>query len=162
MISWINDNMILGPSDLVMKLKKDLMKPFECDNCGELTEYIGNKIKRVSEDAIRLVQTVLTQSYEDEFELGNRCYNTPAQPGTVLMRPTEDEEVLSATNQTTLRSGVGKLMYQMQYSRPNIAQAVRDLARYMMRGNSKMLNAMYRCMRYVLCTRDAGLLLKPS
>jgi hypothetical protein len=32
-----------------------------------------------------LVQTVLTQSYEDEFELGKRCYNTPAQPGTVLM-----------------------------------------------------------------------------
>ncbi len=86
----------------------------------------------------------------------------PAQPGTVLMHPTEDEEVLSATDQTTLRSGMGKLMYQMQYSRPNIAQAVRDLARYMTRGNSKMLDAMYRCMRYVLCTRDAGLLLKPS
>ncbi len=29
-------------------------------------------------------------------------------------------------------------------------------------GNSKTLDAMYRCMRYVLCTKDAGLLLKPS
>jgi hypothetical protein len=162
MISWINDNMIVGPSDLVMKLKNNLMKQFECDNCGELTEYIRNKIKCVGEDAIRLVQTVLTQSYEDEFELGKRCYNTPAQPGTVLMRPTEGKEVLSATDQTALRSGVGKLMYQMQYSRPDIAQAVHDLAQYMTRGNSKTLGAMYRCMRYVLCTRDAGLLLKPS
>ncbi len=71
--------------------------------------------------AIQLVQTVLTQSYEDEFELGKRCYNMPAQPGTVLMHPTEGEEVLSVTDQTTLRSGMGKLMYQMQYSRPNIA-----------------------------------------
>jgi hypothetical protein len=149
MISWINDNMIVGPFDLVMKLKKDLIKQFECDDCGELTEYIVNKIKCVGEDAIRLVQTVLTQSYEDEFELGKRCYNTPAQPGTVLMQPTEGKEVLSATNQTTLRSGVGKLMYQMQYSRPDIAQAVCDLARYMTRGNSKTLDAMYRCMRYV-------------
>ncbi len=52
MISWIDVNMIVGPSDLVMKLKKDLMKQFECDNCRELTEYIGNKIERVSEDAI--------------------------------------------------------------------------------------------------------------
>ncbi len=65
--------MIIGPSDLVMKLKKDLMKQFECDDCGELTEYIRNKIERISEDAIRLVQTVLTQSYEDEFELEKRC-----------------------------------------------------------------------------------------
>jgi hypothetical protein len=68
------------------------------------------------------------QSYEDEFELGKRYYNTPAQPGTVLMHPTKGKEVLSATDQTTLRSGMGKLMYQMQYSRPDIAQAVCDLA----------------------------------
>ena len=31
MISWINDNMILGPADLVMELKAELMKQFECD-----------------------------------------------------------------------------------------------------------------------------------
>jgi hypothetical protein len=52
-------------------------------------------------------------------------------------------------------------MCQMQYSRPDIAQAVQDLARYMSCGNSKTLEAMKRCMRYVLCTREAGLLLKP-
>ncbi len=52
MISWIDDNMIVGPSDLVMKLKSNLMKEFECDDCGELTEYIGNKIECVGEDAI--------------------------------------------------------------------------------------------------------------
>ncbi len=89
-----------------------------------LIEYIGNKIERVGEDAIQLVQTVLTQSYKDEFELGNRCYNMPAQPGTVLMHPVKDEEVLKPEDQTTLRSRVGKLMYQMQYLRPDIAQAV--------------------------------------
>jgi hypothetical protein len=53
-------------------------------------------------------------------------------------------------------------MYQMQYLRPDIAQAVQDLARYTSCMNSKMLEAMKRCMRYVLCTRQAGLLLKPS
>jgi hypothetical protein len=52
--------MIVGPSDLVLKLKSNLMEQFECNNCGVLTEYIGNKIERVGEDAIRLVQTVLT------------------------------------------------------------------------------------------------------
>jgi hypothetical protein len=78
MISWIDDNMIVGPSDLVLKLKSNLMEQFECDDCGELIEYIRNKIERVGEDAIQLVQTVLTQSYEVEFELENRCYNTPS------------------------------------------------------------------------------------
>jgi hypothetical protein len=162
MISWIDDNMIVGPSDLVLKLKSNLMEQFEYDNCGELTEYIGNKIECFGEDAIRLVQTVLTQSYEDELNLGNKCYNMPAQPGMVLMRPGQGKEVLNSEDQTTLRYGVGKLMYQMHYSRPDIAQAVRDLAQYMTCRNSNTLEAMKRCMRFVLCSRNAGLLLKPS
>ncbi len=56
---------------------------------------------------IQLVQTVLTQSYEDEFNIGNRCYNTPAQPETVLMHPVKGEEVLNSEDQIMLRSGVG-------------------------------------------------------
>jgi hypothetical protein len=112
MISWINDNMIVGPSDLVLKLKSNLMEHFKCNDCGVLTEYIGNKIERLGENVIQLVQTVLTQSYE--------------QPGTILMHPAKGEEVLKPQDQTTLRSGVGKLMYQMQYLRPDIAQAVQD------------------------------------
>ena len=162
MISWIDDNMIVGPSDLVLKLKSNLMEQFECDDCGELTEYIGNKIEHVGKDAIQLVWTVLAQSYEDEFELGNRCYNMPAQPGMVLMHPVKGKEILKSEDQTTLRSGVGKLMYQMQYLRPDIAQAVYDLAQYMTRGNLKTPEAMKRCLRFVLCSREAGLLLKPS
>ncbi len=77
------------------------------------------------------------------------------------MCPVKGKEVLNSDNQTTLRSGMGKLMYQMQYSRPDIAQAVCDLARYMTYGNSKTLEAMKRRMRFVLFSRNAGLLLKP-
>jgi hypothetical protein len=60
MISWIDDNMIVGPSNLVLKLKRNLMERFKCDDCGELTEYTGNKIERIGEDAIQLVLTALT------------------------------------------------------------------------------------------------------
>ena len=52
MISWINDDMIPGPSHLVMQLKKDLMQQFDCDDCGCLEEYVGNKIEYVGNDAI--------------------------------------------------------------------------------------------------------------
>ncbi len=52
MISWINDNMILGPSNLVMQLKNDLMQRFGCNDCGYLEEYVGNKIEYAGNDAI--------------------------------------------------------------------------------------------------------------
>jgi hypothetical protein len=148
MISWIDDNMIVGPTELVLKLKSEIIMQFECEGCGALTEYIWNEIKYGDELAIRMVQAVLTQSYEDEFELKKRCYNMPATPGTVLIHPAEGDDVLSHKDQRTLRSGMGKLMYQMQYSRPNIAQSVQDLVGYMIHGDSKILKAMRRCMRY--------------
>jgi hypothetical protein len=52
MISWIDDNMILDPEDLVMQVKAELMKQFKCNHCGHLEEYVGNKIKYVGDDAI--------------------------------------------------------------------------------------------------------------
>jgi hypothetical protein len=36
--------MILGPEDLGMQVKADLMKQFKCDDSVQLEEYVGNKI----------------------------------------------------------------------------------------------------------------------
>ncbi len=63
------------------------------------------------EDAIRMVQSVVTQSYKENFELGKRCYNMPATLVTVLMHPAEGVIILNPIDQMTLRSGVDKLMY---------------------------------------------------
>jgi hypothetical protein len=53
-------------------------------------------------------------------------------------------------------------MYHMQYSCPDIAQAMRDLTRHMTRGDKTHMQARLRCMQYLTCTKDAGLLLKPT
>jgi hypothetical protein len=87
-------------------------------------------------------------------------FNTPAIPVAVLKKPAEERKVLGGKDQTNLRSGIGKLMYHMQYLRPDIPQAVRDLARHMTRGDETHIAAILRCMQYLMCTKDAGLLLK--
>jgi hypothetical protein len=153
--------MILGQEDLAMQVKADLMKQFECDDCAQLDKYIGNKIDYVGSDAICFVQTVLLQGYSDEFNLKEKCHNTPAIPGTVLKKQEDNRNVLNSKNQTILRSGIGKLMHNMQYSCPDIAQAVRDLVRHMTCVDVTHMQGMLRCMQYLKCTKDAGLLLEP-
>jgi hypothetical protein len=102
-------------------------------------------------------------SYSNECELGKRCYNTPAQPGTVLMKSAKgNDKLLDSKAQSTLRSGIGKLLWHMQNSRTDISQAVCDLARHMMYGDKTHMDAMQRCMQYLVCTKDAGLFLKPE
>ncbi len=105
---------------------------------------------------------MLLQSYSDEFNLEKKCHNTPAAPGTVLKKLAEDGKVLSSEDQTILRSGIGKFMYHMQCSRLDIAQAVRDLARHMRRGDDTHMQAMLRSMQYLKRAKDAGLILKPT
>ncbi len=126
-------------------------------------EYVGNKIEYIGNDSIQFVQTVLMQSYRDEFLLAKRCYNTPVQPGTVSMKPPEDsDQLLDSKDQSKLRSGIGKFLWHMQYSRPDISQAVCNLARHMTHGDKSHMDAMLRCMQYLKCTKDAGLFLKPE
>jgi hypothetical protein len=105
---------------------------------------------------------VLLQSYINKFKLGKKCCNTPAIPGTVLKKPAEDGKVLGGKDQTILSSSIRKLMYHMQYLRSEISQAVRDLARPMTQGDETHMAEMLKCMQYLTCTEDAGLLFKPT
>ncbi len=38
MLSWIDDNAIVGYKIDILDLKKDLMNQFECDDCGKMDE----------------------------------------------------------------------------------------------------------------------------
>jgi hypothetical protein len=59
---------------------------FECDDLGELNEYVGCKIDR-DEDSVKLTQPVLIQSNEDGFDLNkSRQVFTPAEQGKVMMK----------------------------------------------------------------------------
>ncbi len=85
---------------------------------------------------------MLLQNYSNKFKLGKKCYNTPAIPGTVRKKPAENGELLSSEDQTVLRLGIEKLMYHMQYSCPDIVQAVSNLARHMTCGDETHMEAM--------------------
>jgi hypothetical protein len=68
--------------------------------------------------------------------------------------------------QTKYRSGVGKLLHMMQWSCPEIYNAVPELSRFMTTGASdahmKAMKAMKKVMEYFVETKDRGLLLTPD
>ena len=63
-LSWIDDCLIAGHQDCVKLAKEQMKQCFDCDNVGELKEYVGCKIER-TDSTIRLMQPVLLQSIED-------------------------------------------------------------------------------------------------
>jgi hypothetical protein len=104
---------------------------------------------------------VILQSYRDKFKLPDRKYKTPAVAGDVLTK-CEDKDVMDPEDQTIYRSGVGKMMHVMQYSRPETYNAVRDLARHFTRAGQKHMDAMLRAMKYSADRPNRGLILRPD
>ncbi len=106
---------------------------------------------------------MLLQSYDDKFNIKElKKFNTPATPGTVLKKPVDGETLLTPENETLYCSGVGKAMHMMQYSWPDMYNAVRDLARHMTSVTQVHLNAMLRLMKYVSDSKERGLVLNPT
>ena len=160
--SWVDDLLMCGKRESVMSVKKELFSHLTCDDVGELTEYVGCKIVR-DKDSIQLTQPVLIQSFQDEFDLPAVMADveTPAPAGQILMRGPEEVQV-SAAEQSVYRSGVGKLMHLMRWSKPEILNSVRELSRFFAGASVAHMKAMYQVMSYCVKTSSSGRMLKPD
>jgi len=159
-LSWIDDCLYCGKPEDVAHYKQELMIKLDCDDAGELKEYVGCKIERKG-NRMKLTQPVLVQSLEDEFEIPDKTpCNLPAPHGKEL---TSDGEPLSDEEKKVYRSGVGKLLFLMRYSRPDILNAVRELSKWMSDGATiDHMKVMRQTMNYVIHTKNRGLCLQPD
>jgi len=160
-LSWIDDCLVLGEEQGVLAAKEQMKQRFDCDDLGELDEYLGCKIER-GEDYFRITQPVLLQSFIDEFGVSSASRTRlPAAAGTVLMKSEDSELVGEAL--TKYRSGTGKMLHMMRWSRPEIYNSVRELSRFMTNGASEAhVKAMHRVMEYCVSTKNRGLTLRPN
>ncbi len=160
-VSWIDDNLIIGSKKAVEKAKKDSMERFDCKDCGDLEEYVGCKIVRI-ENSLKFTQPVLMQHYSNEFKLPTRSYKTPAQMGSVLVAGKKDEALSSSAMQKRYCSGTGKAMNAMQYSKPETYNTVPDLSCHMLEATQDHYKAMLHVLQCSVDTVEQGLVLKSN
>jgi hypothetical protein len=162
--SWFDERFfITGPETDLLELKENIMKEVECDDSGEIQEFVGCKIDHDKEKrSMKITQPVLLQSFKDEFgvETGNEVPKTPGIPYKALRLG--NEPILEGKRNTYFRSGIGKLMHMRRWSRPELTNALRDLSRYNTNTTIAHIDAMYRTMRYAMNTPCRGLTLAPK
>lgn len=163
-LSWVDDCLNVGEKQLVLKETGKLQSLFDCDDVGEMKEYVGCKVDWNKEERyMKISQPVLLQSYSDEFDLSEISNNvrTPAE-ASVVLQPTTDESKVSVAMQRQYRKGVGKLLHMTRWSRPEMQNAVRELSRRMQASSGAHRKAMHRVMKYCVDTKDRGWMLKPT
>jgi hypothetical protein len=143
-----------------------LEKAFTCKREGELTEYVGSKLtlNRDNEGrvTIKFTQPVLIQKITDEYKVPDgHASKTPAVAGQVLVKGDGDGTV-SDEQARMYRSAVATCMFMMQWSRPDIFNAVQGLARHMTAPREAHVRALMTLMKYVTHTKHRGLVISPK
>jgi len=159
-LSWIDDCIYCRKKNDVEVSKKEFMAELDCEDSGDLDEYVGVKIESKG-NALKMTQPVLIQSLQDEFNIPSKTSkHLPAPPGKELL---QEGEPLTEEEYKIYRSGVGKLLFLMRYSRPDILNITRELSKWMTDGATIHHDKVLRqAINYILHTKNRGLLLKPQ
>ena len=89
-------------------------------------------------------------------------YRTPGTPGLVITKPETQGAIISIEDQQMYRSGVGMLLYLVKNSRPDIANAVRELSKGMKEATPGALKELKRVLKFVMDTSEYGLKFEPK
>ena len=87
-------------------------------------------------------------------------YKTPGRPGGSMLRNLNTK--IEVPNQKIYRSSVGMLLYLVQHSRPDIANAVCELSKALDGTSPAAYKELLRVLKYVMDTRTLSLKIHPK
>ena len=163
LILYVDDACIISPSQSkivaeITSLKKDYALTDE----GKLQDYLGTRFDRNSDGSVtltqpRMIDRALSIVGLNHQETHVKMHDTPAVD--VLTSSPSSKPRLQKWN---YRSAVGCLSYIQAMIRPDITMAVQQCARFCTDPKQDHEEAVKRICRYLLKTRDKGLILRPD
>jgi hypothetical protein len=135
---------------------------------GQIDDYLGVKIERRTDGTIKLSQPHLIDQILDDLNLLHsdetskyqpKSQDTPANTTTILDRDVDGEP---HDQKWSYRSVIGKLNFLEKSSRPDLAYAVHNAARFSSDPKASHSKAVKRIGRYLLGTKDKGIIMRPD
>ena len=162
---YVDDCIIISPNseviDRFVKSMENGPENFILTDDGDLARFLGVKIEYKNDGSIEMTQSYLIQLILDLCGIESNKVNGRDTPvGKPLLH--KDLKGLPRKLTWNYRSAVGMLGYLTGTSRAELAMAVHQCARF---NNSSMLSherAITRICRYLLSTKDKGMIYRPN
>ena len=156
---YVDDCFMVGDTKALDQAVSDIKKHFDVTT-DDANDFIGCNIEK-NEERVLLHQPDLIKrlckTFEDELKT-IRQVDTPASGHFKILRPKEDEPTLNSEAQTKYRSGVGSLLFLVKHTRPDLANAVRELSKVMDGANEGHMKALLRVIKFVEVTKNYKLI----
>ena len=164
---YVDDCLMIGTdSDIDAVIEKLKNYDFGLKVEHNLTDYLSCRIFVNYENRTTFImQPHLIKNLEEKFsnEVNNLSnYGTPGTPRFKIVRPSDDIERIDPELQARYRSGVGMLLFLIKYSRPDLANVVRELSKCMDGASHAAYKEMLRVMKFVLDTKQYCLKIQPK
>ena len=165
-VVYVDDTIIAGPNaqeieDLITQLgvcSDEQRHTFELRDEGEVGDFLGIRIERHKTN-FELTQTGLINKVLEESKMED-CNPAKTPCATDALGKDEDGKPFSETWEYSVV--VGMLMYLATNSRPDIAFAVNQCARFTHCPKDSHATAVKRILRYLKGTKDRGMFISPS
>lgn len=166
-VVYVDDTIIAGPDpeaieQLITSLgvaKDEQRHTFELRDEGEVGDFLGIRIEKGKDNSFILSQTGLIKKVLKEASM-EECNSSPTPASTTpLFKDKEGDPFDESWDYPVI---VGMLMYLATNSRPDIAFAVHQCARFTHSPKSSHATAIKRILRYLQGTKEKGMTLTPS
>ena len=157
LLVYVDDALIAGSERSVAHVKKILTQMFECRDLGVASYFLGMSIVRTAEE-LWLGQPKYARDIVARF--GMRDAKPRRTPLDVNLKLSKEGEQPSPEEAAKYPEIVGSLLYLCGCTRPDLAQSVGLLSRYMAEPKQEHISAAKQVLRYLVGTCDLGLLYK--
>jgi len=162
MLAYVDDCIILARSNATIDaIIKTLMDDYELTDEGKLDKYLGIEITDNKDGSFEMSQPYLIQRIIEFVGLDMRMTNTRDTPvGKPLLH--KDLQGLPRKTSFNYRGAIGMLSYLQGNTRPELAMAVHQSARF---SNAPMLSherAVKRIAKYLLKSPTRDIIYKPD
>ena len=149
---YVDDMLILGSDEMIESTKKMIKSNFEFKDMGVMDVILGIKVIQ-SSDGLILSQSHYIEKILEKFKKYNiKPMRTPLEV-TNHLKKNKGESV----SQLEYSRIMGSIMYVMNCTRSDIANAVSRLSRYTHNPSREHWKAIIRLLGYLMHTKDFGL-----
>jgi hypothetical protein len=161
-IVYVDDGIFASPDNKAIdKAIKELAQRYDIEDQGNITDYLGVNVDQLPNGDIKLTQPHLIDQIVNEVKLSKRIAGrqTPAASTKILQRY---ESAPPFDQRFNYRRLVGKMNFLEKSTRPDIAYATHQVARFSQDPKAAHGEAIEHIAKYLRDTRNEGIILRPQ
>ena len=165
LIVYVDDAILISPDKSLIDAEiKSLQEGYVLTDDGDLQDYLGTRFTQHADGSVelsqpRMVSRILAMVGLDSDSERVKTHDTPACDTRLL---DNDPNGLPRMGTWKYRSVVGALSYLQAMVRPDITMSVQQCARFCNNPQKQHEEAVKRICRYLLKTKDRGLIFRPD